>query len=201
MSAAAGREVKIFELHDTQFVALGGGRLAQPQLLRIRPRNVPDPHIPILENHVIRSFFGSSDLFGSQCGRGKVDGAIIVRHVKRKSRNLIKLDECCRENVLPGVLLHMFAPAVRIDGAVHVRSRSRQLRWRIQIVQHATIFCIRNFGYAQPPNSFKGKPSRIVNLAAAGGIKCRFSQNHGRTRLIRRGREHFFDHRIKFVQR
>ena len=49
--------------------------------------------------------------------RGEIDGAALIAHVERDGREVVELLEGRREHMLAGVLLHVIATAVGVDGS------------------------------------------------------------------------------------
>ena len=61
-------------------------------------------------------------LGGNRVGR-EIDGAALVAHVERHSREIVELLERRRQYVLPGVLLHVVAAALGVDRTLQHSSR------------------------------------------------------------------------------
>ena len=100
--------------------------------------------------------------------------AIIVGHVERNRRNAEETNERGREHVLAGVLLHVIAAAGGVNLAVDAGSGLQgslvEIALGFEVVDDAAIFGVGDFGDAELAGA-RREPSRIVNLASAGGIE------------------------------
>src|SRR5258708_2729657 len=199
MRSAASRKIELRDLDQPQLVMLRRREFTQPKLLRFRPRNIANPYGTVLKHNLIGSLLGRSNLLRAYRRRRQINRAIVFAHVERDGRQLVKLNKSCRENMLPGVLLHVVAAAFPINAAADPDARDRQLRRRFQVVQNPAVFRIRNLRYPQALGPFERQPSGVVDLPAAGGIERGLPEDDGRARLLSGGRGDLFDNGIEFV--
>ena len=199
MSSTACRQVEVGNFDQTQFVALGRRQLAQAQLLRLGSQNKSNRYRTILENNLIGTTLRSSDLFGSQRRRREINRAIVLSHVERNRRHLIKLNERSRQNVLARMLLHVIAAPFKVNRAAHGVAR-RQFWGRFQIMDNPAVVSV---GHFRDSNSGIGaccQPPGVIHLSTAGGIERCFLQDDAGTGLPIGGRNYFQNDGIKFVK-
>jgi hypothetical protein len=82
--------------------------------------------------------------------------------------------------MLAGMLLDVIEPTRSIDAAMHLRANSQRLRRK---VEDASIFLVGNFGN-RDLLAVGGQQTKIVYLAAAGGIKSRPVEHNGCSAIV-----------------
>ncbi len=91
--------------------------------------------------------------------------------------------------MLRRVLLHMIAAAGSVDFAANASAGLHVLQRSFQIVDDVAVFSVGDFGDGELAIG-RDDPSRVVDLAAAGGIESGAVENEPRTRR--------FNHRAHF---
>src|ERR1051326_5766354 len=81
-----------------------------------------DTYRPVLPDNPIRQILGTSRLLACDDIHRKIDCARGSAKVKTHRRPVEQFDEGLRQNVLTRMLLHVIAPPLRIDDAVHGRN-------------------------------------------------------------------------------
>lgn len=183
MRAAAGSEIEILDVDEAKFVALRGRQFAQAELPCFLAGDVADVDGTILEDDFVGQALGGFDLLFGQRRRVQIDGAVVLGHVEGDGWNVKQTDEGGREHVLAGVLLHVIAAARRVNLATDERSGLQgslvEIALCFDIVDHFAVFCVSDFGDAELGGA-RREPSRIVNLASAGGIEGGAIENERR---------------------
>ena len=199
MRAAAGREIEVADVDDAQFIALGGRKFAQAQLPCFFASHETDVDRAILEDDFVGHAFRRLNLLFAQSWCIEVDGAVVVRHVKGYGRNIEETNERRRQHVLAGVLLYVVAAAGGVDLSVDTGS-GLEILHGLDVVNDAAVFRVGHFSDAEFRVSVRsidgGDPSRVVDLAAAGGIERTAVENQGGTW----GVEDFADFGVEVVK-
>ena len=188
VGSTARGEIEIVNVDEAKLVAVGGRKFAQAEAGCFVASDEADIDGTILEDDFVGQAFGGFDLIrGERRGVEIVDlqinRAVIIGHVERDGGHVEEAKEGGGENVLGGVLLHVVAAAGGVDLAVDAGSGLNIFDGGFEVVDDVAVFGVGDFGDAEFDGGvFRGKPSGVVNLAAAGGIEGGAVENERGTR-------------------
>jgi len=137
--------------------------------------NKPNADETVLSDDVISQCLRRLHLLPSQILRVQIDGTGVGPHMKRNRRKVEKAHEGGREQVLPGVLLHVVAAPFDVNQTANVRA-FRNWGCRFEQVQDGVIVSLYYFGDARLA-IVRNNPARIESLPAGSRIKRRPIQN------------------------
>src|SRR5438132_14344450 len=120
-----------------------------------------------------------------------VNLSFMFKHAKNTRWGIELADKCCRENVLPSVLLDMIEPSQPVDLAVNHFAHLRN--WTLDHMDYAVIIRIQAIDDPPIPQA-----PCIVGLAAASGIEGGAIERDGHGSII--AFVHANYERIKFKQ-
>ena len=109
-----------------------------------------------------------------------LDAPIIVGHVERNRGHIEQPHEGSGEDVLSGMLLHVVTATGGVDLAMDAASGLEVSERRFEVVNDSPVFRVGHFGDAEFLAT-GNNPTRVVDLAAAGGIEGRAIKDYGRT--------------------
>src|SRR5215467_10610438 len=187
MSAAAGRQVKVDNINESQLSCLFRWQLAQFELTRLFHRDKPNVDRSVVSNNLVRKLLRRRHLNGAQGLDRQVDGAGFNSHVKTDCWSIEQANECRRKHVLAGVLLHVVAAPRGIDQTDNILAFFQLLR---NNMKDLAVFFLGHFGYWHFPVVGQDKFAGIENLSAARGIKRCAIQHYGDTSVPFGGLEH-----------
>src|SRR5215469_6472927 len=168
MSAAAGRQVKVDNIDESQLFCLFRRQLAQFELTRLFQRDKTNVDRPILGDDFVCQLLRLRHLNGAQGLDRQVDGAGFNSHVKTDCWSIEQANECRRKHVLAGVLLHVVAATRGIDQTNNALAFFQLLR---NNMKDLAVFFFGYFCYWHFPVVGQDKFAGIENLPAASRIK------------------------------
>ena len=92
-------------------------RFAQRDVSQIVASDGVDRHRAVLPDHAIDRIFDVERSFPRQLGQVEIDGAGLATQVKANGVAVVQFDASRREDVLPGVLLHVIETPAPVDDA------------------------------------------------------------------------------------
>ena len=107
----------------------------------VKSCNVGDPNRPTLPYDLVCQIDCLLDAFVGRIVECHVNFAFVLEHAKTTRWGIELADKCCRENVLPGVLLDMIEPSQPVDLAVNRFAHLRN--WTLDYMDYAFIIRIQ----------------------------------------------------------
>jgi hypothetical protein len=175
--AAAGAEVEALDLDDAQ-LARARRVLAEREARGLLGRQSVDADGAVLPDDFVGALDGALDALVRRVGQFDIYFRGVGRHAEAAGLRAEQLDESLRENVLPGVLLHVVEAARPIDAAAHLGPFGRGVA--LYDVEHAlrlSVDALDDAGAAERAG--------VRRLPAAGRVEGRAVERDGRAAVVR----------------